>query len=343
MTTSAEANLAWAKTQTAELKREIGKVIVGQDHVVDEVLIALVAGGHVLLEGAPGLGKTLLVKTIATCTDLRYSRIQFTPDLMPSDVTGTQVLVSDSDDRRGESRFATEKGPIFGQLVLADEINRATPKTQSALLEAMAEHAVTIAGTRHLLPQPFTVLATENPIELEGTYPLPEAQLDRFLLKVQMGNPTEDDLCEVLARTTGNAAHVSTQVATGDDILRLRALCRDVVVAEPLARYVARLVRASDPTNPLATSEVRRHLRFGAGVRGAQSIMLAAKAAALCEGRGHVAFADFTRVAKPALRHRLFRTFEAEAEGVTADAIVEHLLARAPHSPNEAVAHGILS
>ena len=214
---------------------------------VDQVMWGLVAGGHVLLEGAPGLGKTLLVRTLAQCLELSFSRIQFTPDLMPSDVVGTNVLVLDPSQRAAHGAFALQKGPIFGQIVLADEINRATPKTQSALLEAMAEHAVTIAGTRYPLEEPFFVLATENPIEMEGTYPLPEAQLDRFLLKVIVPSPSEDELCEVLARTTGRAPDPPPRVLGQRDVLTLRAMCRDVVVAEPVARYAARLVRASDP------------------------------------------------------------------------------------------------
>ena len=248
LTSEADASaraLVWSQDKIRTLRAAIGAVIVGQQVALDEVLIALLAGGHALLEGAPGLGKTLLVKTIAACTELAYSRIQFTPDLMPSDVTGTQVLVMDGSDRRGESRFVTEKGPIFGQLVLADEINRATPKTQSALLEAMAERAVTIAGTRHLLDDPFVVLATENPIEMEGTYPLPEAQLDRFLMKVLMASPSEDELCEVLSRTTGNSHHEPAPVVSRAELLQLRALCRDVMIAPPLARFVAQLARAT--------------------------------------------------------------------------------------------------
>jgi MoxR-like ATPase len=321
-----EDALAWARTRSADLKNAIQHVIVGQNEVIDEVLIAIFAGGHVLLEGAPGLGKTLLVKTIAACTDLTYSRIQFTPDLMPSDVTGTQVLITDGSGRAGESRFVTEKGPIFGQLVLADEINRATPKTQSSLLEAMAESAVTIAGTRHLLDDPFMVLATENPIEMEGTYPLPEAQLDRFLLKVQLENPSEDELCEVLGRTTGRDARKAAKVVSREELIQLRALCRDVAIAPPLARFVARLSRATDPAGPGATAEIKRALRYGAGVRGAQSILLAAKACALMDGRGHVAIADIARVAKPTLRHRLYRSFEAEAEGIAVDGLIDRVV-----------------
>jgi len=333
MSNDFEARLAQAKTGIARLREAIAQVIVGQADVVDQVMWTLAAGGHVLLEGAPGLGKTLLVRTLAQCLDLKFSRIQFTPDLMPSDVVGTNVLVMDAAQRSAGSMFQLQRGPIFGQLVLADEINRATPKTQSALLEAMAEHAVTIAGQRHALEEPFFVLATENPIEMEGTYPLPEAQLDRFLLKVVVPNPSEDELCDVLGRTTGRAPPPPPRVMDRDAVLGLRELCRDVAVAEPIVRYAARLVRASDPSTPEAAEVVRRALRYGGGVRGGQSLVLAAKAVALCEGRANVSFDDVKRVAKPALRHRLIRSFDGEAEGITTDAVVDALLAAVPTRP----------
>ena len=333
-----EARLQRAAARVAALKTAIGKVVVGQHAVIDQVMWALVAGGHVLLEGAPGLGKTLLVRTLSECLDLRFSRIQFTPDLMPSDVVGTNVLVMDASQRAATGAFALTRGPIFGQIVLADEINRATPKTQSALLEAMAEHAVTIAGTRHALDEPFFVLATENPIEMEGTYPLPEAQLDRFLLKVIVPDPSEDELCEVLARTTGRPGGDPTRVMGQSDVMQLRAMCREVVIAEPVARYAARLVRASDPkakSDVRAPDLVKRSLRFGAGVRGAQSLVLSAKAVALCEGRAHASFADVARVAKPALRHRLIRSFEGEADGIEPDAVIDALLASVSARPDK--------
>ncbi len=327
MTNDFEVRLQQAKAAIGILRDAIGKVIVGQADVVDQVMWGLTAGGHVLLEGAPGLGKTLLVRTLAQCLDLRFSRIQFTPDLMPSDVVGTNVLVMDAAQRAAGSMFQVQRGPIFGQIVLADEINRATPKTQSALLEAMAEHAVTIAGQRLVLEEPFFVLATENPIEMEGTYPLPEAQLDRFLLKVVVPNPSEDELCEVLVRTTGRAPEAPPRVIDREGVLTLRTMCRDIAVAEPILRYAARLVRASDPSTGEAPEAAKRALRYGAGVRGAQSLVLAAKAVALCEGRANVSFDDVKRVAKPALRHRLIRSFEGEAEGTTTDAVIDALLA----------------
>jgi MoxR-like ATPase len=327
---SFEARLALARETSAKLKDAIGYVIVGQSEVVEQTLWGLLSGGHVLLEGAPGLGKTLLVRTISSCLELKFSRIQFTPDLMPSDVTGTNILVTATD---GSRHFALHKGPVFGQVILADEINRATPKTQSSLLEAMQEHACTIAGIRHAMEEPFFVLATENPIEMEGTYPLPEAQLDRFLLKVVVPNPTEDEMTEILVRTTGRERGDPPRVLARDELLALRALCRDVAVAEPVLRYASRVTRASDPGTQGAIDMVKRALRFGAGVRGAQSLILAAKASALLEGRAHVSFGDVQRVAKPVLRHRMIRSFEGEADGITTDQVVEALLAAVPTRP----------
>ncbi len=296
-------------------------MIVGQNAVLEQILWALAAGGHVLLEGAPGLGKTLLVRTLAACLDLNFSRIQFTPDLMPSDVIGTQILVLDATGR-ATGRFELHRGPVFGQLVLADEVNRAPPKTQSALLEAMQERAVTIAGTRYELEEPFLLLATENPIEMEGTYPLPEAQLDRFLLKVLVDAPSEDELTEILLRTTAEEAAPPAPVLRRDDVLSLRRLCRRVAVAEPVRRYAARLVTATSPDGKDAPDVVKRAVRFGASVRGAQALVLAAKARALLDGRAHVALADVAAVAAPALRHRIIRSFEGEADGISTDTVV---------------------
>jgi MoxR-like ATPase len=294
--------------------------------VIDGVLSCVLGSSHALLEGVPGLGKTMLVRTLAGALGLEFSRIQFTPDLMPSDVTGTNVLVMDGSGGGKSGRFELHRGPIFGQVVLADEINRATPKTQSALLEAMQEHAVTIAGTRHALDEPFFVLATENPIEMEGTYPLPEAQLDRFLLKISVPAPNEDELTEILARTTGKAVGEPERVLTREEVRELQGLCREVAVAEPVLRYAARLVSASAPDAAEAPPLVRRAVRYGAGVRGAQSLVLAAKAVALLEGRAHVAFADLQKTAAPVLRHRILLSFEGEADGVSADQIVRELL-----------------
>ena len=325
--------IATFQETTQKLRDAVAQVVVGQAQVVEEVLICLFAGGHVLLEGAPGLGKTLLVRTLADAMHLRFSRIQFTPDLMPSDIVGTNMVV---EDEHGRKRFELQKGPIFGQLILADEINRATPKTQSALLEAMAEERCTIAGIQHVLPPPFVVLATENPIEMEGTYPLPEAQLDRFLFKVLVPSPDEDTLVAILDRTTGTERGAVPQVLDGPTILEMRGLVREVRVAEPLTRYVARLVRASDPSQPDAAPSARRLLRYGAGVRGAQAMLLAAKVVALMRGRAHVSFTDLERVAGPALRHRMIPSFEAEADGTTTDAILTKLLEEVPQASDAA-------
>ncbi len=327
-----EQQLAGAREASLRLKQAIGTTIVGQANVVDQVLWGLIAGGHVLLEGNPGLGKTLLVRTLASCLDLEFSRIQFTPDLMPSDVTGTNVLLMD--ERGGSTgRFELHRGPIFGQIVLADEINRATPKTQSALLEAMQEHAVTISGKRHALKEPFFVLATENPIEMEGTYPLPEAQLDRFLIKVMVESPSEDELTAILSQTTGQPKPPPTPVLHQNDVLGLRSLCRDIKVAEPVLRYASRLAAASSPEASEAPELVKTAVRYGAGVRGAQSLVLAAKAIALLEGRPQVAFADIQQAALPVLRHRLIRSFEGEADGVTTDRVIQQLVMTVPTRP----------
>ncbi|HKY38570.1 MAG TPA: AAA family ATPase [Polyangiaceae bacterium] len=326
MSETFEARLATARSASERLLEAVASVIVGQRDVVEQVLWGLVAGGHVLLEGNPGLGKTLLVRTLASCLDLRFSRIQFTPDLMPSDITGTNVLVMTEGGASPGGRFELHRGPIFGQVVLADEINRATPKTQSALLEAMQEHAVTIAGVRHALEEPFFVLATENPIEMEGTYPLPEAQLDRFLLKVLVRSPSDEDFTNILRRTTGAATALPERVLTQSDVLGLRELCREVQVADSVLRYAARLVAASDPSAPATLELVRRSVRYGAGVRGGQSLVLAGKAIALLEGRGQVSFDDVRRAAAPVLRHRILRSFEGEADGVTTDRVVSELI-----------------
>ena len=308
----------------AQVEEAVRQVIVGQEEVVRHALIALFADGHLLLEGLPGLGKTMLVRTMARALHLDFTRVQFTPDLMPADILGTDVLEM---DEAGGRRFRFHRGPVFTNLLLADEINRATPKTQSALLEAMQERQVSVGGRTYPLPQPFLVLATQNPIELEGTYPLPEAQLDRFLFKVNVGYPDEDALVEILRRTTGAEEPQVKPVATGETVLAMQALARGVPVATPVARYAARLVAATHPQDESAPEEIRRYVRYGASPRGAQALIRGAKVAALLAGRFNAAVEDIRAVAKAALRHRLILTYEAEAEGITADRLIEALLA----------------
>ncbi len=304
----------------------LGTIIVGQREVIEQTLWGLFAGGHVLFEGAPGLGKTLLVRTLASCLELAFSRVQFTPDLMPSDVLGTNVLVTADD---GTRRFSLHKGPIFGQVILADEINRATPKTQSALLEAMQEHACTISGTRHALDEPFFVLATENPIEMEGTYPLPEAQLDRFLLHVTARSAGPAELEAILDRTTGGSTAAATPVLDAARVLEMQALARQVPLGDRARRWIARVVLATRPDREEAGPLTRRYVRLGASARGAQALALAGKVLALADGRAAVARDDLRRIATSALRHRLLLGFEGETEGLTPDAIVEEALGRA--------------
>jgi MoxR-like ATPase len=311
----------------ARLRSEIQKVIVGHEALLEEVLIALIAGGHVLLEGVPGLGKTLLVKTLAATLDLRYSRIQFTPDLMPADIIGTNVVMQDETGRRF---FEFQRGPIFSQIVLADEINRATPKTQSALLEAMQEHSVTVAGTHYQLQEPFFVLATQNPIEMEGTYPLPEAQVDRFLFKLRVPFPPLADLVTIMDRTTGPEAPAVEVVTPGPIVLAMQALAREVAVAAHVKEYVARLIGATHPESEGAASMARRFVRYGASPRGAQALLLAAKVRALVAGRANVSFEDLRALGLPALRHRVILNFEGEAEGVDPDDVVRNVLEETP-------------
>jgi len=319
----------------ARLKGEIAKVMVGQDEVVDSVLTALFAGGHVLLEGVPGLGKTLLVRTLATTLHLPFSRIQFTPDLMPSDVIGTNIISEDHDT--GARSFVFQPGPIFAQVVLADEINRATPKTQSAMLEAMQERSVTVGGVTRTLDDPFIVLATQNPIEQEGTYPLPEAQLDRFLLKVNVGYSQLDDLMVILDRTTGAATPEAGKILDGPAILAARELVRNVVVAPHVKQYAARLVLATHPEGEFAagggSGVTNRYVRCGASPRGAQALILASKVRALTEGRFHVANDDIQAAALACLRHRILLNFEAEADRVDPDDLVREILKLTPTQP----------
>jgi len=305
------------------LRSEVGRVVVGQSDLVDHVLIALVAGGHVLLEGLPGLGKTLLVRTLSRALDLSFSRIQFTPDLMPADITGT-TLVEQSPEGRRQFRFS--QGPVFAHLVLADEINRATPKTQSALLEAMQEGSVTVAGELRDLPRPFLVMATQNPIEMEGTYPLPEAQVDRFLFKLRVGFPAPEELVRLLDQTTGNQVPTVEPVCDGPTLLEMGRLSREVVAGSAVLAYAARLVYASHPEHPQAPESVRRYVRYGSSPRGGQALVRSARVRAMMCGRYNVAFEDLQAVARPCLRHRLIRSFEGEAEGMEPDLLVEEIL-----------------
>jgi MoxR-like ATPase len=310
------------------LTDEIGRRIVGHRPIVEGVVISLLAGGHVLLEGVPGLGKTLLVRTLADALDLSFSRVQFTPDLMPSDVTGTNIIV---DGAGGGRRFEFQKGPVFANVVLADEINRATPKTQSALLEAMQEQAVTVGRERHELAAPFFVLATQNPIEMEGTYPLPEAQLDRFFFKLRVTAPAREELHAILDRTTGAAEPAVRPVLDGARVLEMRKLIRDVPAARPVQDWVVRLVEATHPeTSPQPM--VKKYVRYGSSPRGAQAMLLAAKVLALRAGRFSPSFDDVRRVAPQALRHRILLNFEGEADGITTDQILEAVLAGVPEA-----------
>jgi MoxR-like ATPase len=305
---------------------ELRKVIVGQDEVIEQVLIALFTGGHCLITGVPGLAKTLLIKTLADLLDLEFKRIQFTPDLMPSDITGTEIL----DDDAGVRHFRFVKGPIFAQIILADEINRTPPKTQAALLEAMQEHHVTAYGRTYPLVEPFFVLATQNPIELEGTYPLPEAQLDRFMFNVVISYLSEDDEVAVVTQTTGVKQAVPTRVLSGPDILQFQELVRQVVIAEDVARYTVRLVDASRPGRAGTPEFIEKWVKWGAGLRASQALVRGAKARALMHGRYHVAIKDVQALAKPILRHRIMTNFYAESERISSDDIVDRLLATVP-------------
>lgn len=304
------------------LEDELAGVIVGQRGIVRGVLTALLAGGHVLLEGVPGLGKTLLVRTLAECVDLSYSRIQFTPDLMPADIVGTDIITEGSEGRG----FTFQPGPIFAHLILADEINRATPRTQSAMLEAMQEYAVTVGRETHRLPQPFFVLATQNPIDLQGTYPLPEAQLDRFFFKLLVGYPTPDELKEIARRTTGNREYRARTVMDSETLQGLQELIREVPVAEPVLDYAARLIMATHPDQPGSTPAAKRYVRYGASPRAIQSLILAGKVNAILSGRYNVSFDDLRRVLLPALRHRIVLSVEAQLQNVDADSILTQIL-----------------
>jgi MoxR-like ATPase len=305
------------------LESELGRLIVGQKELLRDTVIALIGGGHILLEGVPGLGKTMLVRSLGQALDLTFSRIQFTPDLMPADIVGTNIIREDS----GRREFEYQHGPIFASLVLADEVNRATPKTQSALLEAMQERTVTVGNATRALPVPFFVLATQNPIELEGTYPLPEAQLDRFFFKAIVPFPSETELLEIARRTTGATTPELHAIGDADSIIAAQRVAREVPIAEHVLRYAGRLIIATHP-NRTELDSVRKYVRYGASPRGLQTLVLAGKVRALLEGRYNVAFEDLAAVARPALRHRVFLQFEAEADGVTTDQIIDEVLER---------------
>ncbi len=311
----------------AAVKEQIGRVIVGHDEIVHGVLTCLFVGGHCLLEGVPGLGKTLLVRTLAQTLDLDFSRIQFTPDLMPADILGTNMVMETPDGRRS---FEFQQGPIFTQICLADEINRATPKTQSAMLETMQEGTVTAAGTRYRLKQPFLVMATQNPIEQEGTYPLPEAQLDRFFFKLQVGYSNRTELSTIIDRTTRGETIEPAKVMDGEEIIRWRELVREVILATHVQDYIVRLVLSTHPEGPLAPPITNQFLRWGASPRAAQTLALAAKVRALLDGRYNVSFEDVRRVFLPAMRHRIIVNFEAQAEGVEPDGVLLELLEKVP-------------
>jgi len=331
-TTTTEAHVSTILERITALRREVTTVVLGQPAVVDELLLALLAGGHALLEGVPGLAKTLLVRTVAEATELSFRRIQFTPDLMPSDILGTEVLEEDQATGRRIFRFA--RGPVFAQVVLADEINRTPPKTQAALLEAMQEGAVTWGGTTHALERPFFVLATQNPIEQAGTYPLPEAQLDRFLLYLRVEYPGESDERAILAQTTGATLPTVKRVLGAADLIAAQRLVREVPISDVLLDYAVRLVRATRP-DASSVTEVTDWVRWGAGPRAGQGLVLAAKARALLNGRLAVTLEDLRAVAPPVLRHRILLNFRAEGDGITTDRVVGALLTRVapPKSP----------
>jgi MoxR-like ATPase len=316
----------------AAVREQIGRVIVGHEEIVQGVLTAILVGGHCLLEGAPGLGKTMLVRTLADALDLDFNRIQFTPDLMPADILGTNMIVEDPDGKR---RFEFQKGPIFTQICLADEINRATPKTQSAMLETMQEGTVTVAGERYQLQKPFFVLATQNPIEQEGTYPLPEAQLDRFLFKLVVGYSGRAELSTIVDRTTRGFQDQAEKVMDGAEIVEWQKLVREVMIAPHVQDYLVRLTLATHPDGPFAAEVTNQYLRWGSSPRGAQTLALASKVRALLDGRFNVSFEDLRRVYLPTMRHRVILNFEAQAEGMTTDDVLLELLEKVPEQVDD--------
>lgn len=309
------------------VNNELSKVIVGQKEVLRQLFVCLLCGGHALIEGVPGLGKTLIVKSLSQILNLKYSRIQFTPDLMPADILGTNMV---KEDDRGTRSFEFYRGPIFGQLILADEINRASPKTQSALLEAMQEERVTVFGTEYHLTPPFMVMATQNPIEMEGTYPLPEAQIDRFFFKLKVTFPDFDELRDIIDKTTENYTPELRQILHAEDILEMRSFIREVPIAEHVKHYAIRLVMASHPDRSEATKSVKQYVMFGASPRGVQALILAGKVSAVLDGRYNVSREDIHAVAKPALRHRVVLNIKGEAEGVNEDDLIEEIIKHVP-------------
>ncbi len=320
------------RTRYKAVRDEIGKTIVGHDDIVHGVLTSMFVGGHCLLEGVPGLGKTMLVRTLAETLSLDFNRVQFTPDLMPADILGTNMIAEDQNGRRV---FEFQKGPIFTQICLADEINRATPKTQSALLETMQEGTVTVSGKRYELSKPFFVLATQNPIEQEGTYPLPEAQLDRFLFKLVVGYSTRDELNTIVDRTTRGTKITTNKIMDGEEIRRWQALVREVILAKHVQDYIVRLILGTHPQGPLAQDITNQYVRWGSSPRGAQTLALAAKVRALLDGRYNVSFEDIRRVFLPSLRHRVLLNFEAQAEGIEIDQVLLEILQKVPEKAEE--------
>ena len=318
-----EAQVQQFKENFSRVEAEIHKRIVGQNEVIEGVLLCLFANGHVLLEGVPGLGKTQLIHTLSEALSLSFNRIQFTPDMMPSDITGTMLLIEDA---QGRKQFEFQQGPIFAQIILADEINRATPRTQSALLEAMQERTVSVARTSYKLEEPFCVLATQNPIEMDGTYRLPEAQLDRFLFKLQITFPDEDELGEILRRTTSETETSIEKISDAETIQSMRQLVRRVLIAEHVERYIIKLIRATHPDNSNSPEMTRQYVELGASIRGLQAIALTAKIKALLDDRYNVAFEDVQSVTLPALRHRIILNFEGEGEGIKTDDIIKNIL-----------------